>query len=199
MAFGISITRTDFTAAELRALAAKERDAPVVRRILAIAMALDGADRQTAAHACGMDRQTLRDWVHRYNDAGVAGLSNRTSPGRPPALDDAQMKTLAEWVETGPNIDTDGVVRWRCIDLKKKIKAEFNVDVHERTVGKFLARLEYARLSARPQHPKSDPEAQNDFKSTSPAWSKKASPRTPAPSRSKFGSKMKPGSASRGP
>ena len=46
------------------------------RRILALALMLDGVDRKTAAETCGMDRQTLRDWVHRYNAAGLAGLRN---------------------------------------------------------------------------------------------------------------------------
>jgi hypothetical protein len=28
-----------------------------------------------------MDRQTLRDWVHRYDAEGLAGLSNRRFSG----------------------------------------------------------------------------------------------------------------------
>jgi transposase len=197
MAHGIAITRKDHTAAELRALAGKEKDAQVVRRILAIAMALEGADRTTAAAACGMDRQTLRDWVHRYNDEGIAGLANRKAPGREPALNEEEMKTLAGWVEAGPTVETDGVVRWRCVDLQKKIKSTFDVDVHERTVGKLLAKLGYVRISVRPQHPKTDPEAQEIFKKTSPASSPNGSRRRLMASRSKSGSRMRPGSASR--
>jgi len=34
---------------------------------------LDGLDRKMAAETCGMNRQTLRDWVHRYNAEGLAG------------------------------------------------------------------------------------------------------------------------------
>ena len=61
----IAITRLDFTAAELRAAAVKCRDAQAARRMLALALVLEGVDRTTAAETCGMDRQTLRDWVHR--------------------------------------------------------------------------------------------------------------------------------------
>ena len=61
----------------------EERDAQAARRMLALALVLEGVDRKTAAETCGMDRQTLRDWVHRYNAEGLAGLTNRR--GRPPA------------------------------------------------------------------------------------------------------------------
>ena len=43
--------------------------------------------------------------------------------------------TLAEWVRAGPDLETDGVVRWRVVDLRQKIAREFNVELHERSVG----------------------------------------------------------------
>ena len=63
----VEIMRTDKSACDLRRAAAACRDAKAARRMLAIALILDGTDRKTAAENCGMDRQTLRDWVHRYN------------------------------------------------------------------------------------------------------------------------------------
>jgi transposase len=80
----IEITRRDLTARELRAASAKGRDAKVARRILAIALVLEGKDRRTAAETCGMDRQTLRDWVHRYNAQGrtIAGCTPHRPAGR---------------------------------------------------------------------------------------------------------------------
>ena len=80
----VEITQTELTPAQLRLVAGKTSDAPAARRMLAIALALEGVDRKTAADSCGMDRQTLRDWVHRYNAEGLAGLFNRRSPGGPP-------------------------------------------------------------------------------------------------------------------
>jgi transposase len=155
----IEITRKDLTARELRAASAKARDAKAARRMLAIALVLEGKDRKTAAETCGMDRQTLRDWVHRYNAEGLAGLKNRKAPGRPCRLTAAQKAELAALVEKGPDDDEDGVVRWRCADLKRRIEEIFSVKLHERTVGKQLKALGYVRLSVRPQHPKSDPQA----------------------------------------
>ena len=79
----IAVTRQEFSAQDLRVLAAATRDGAVVRRLLAIALILEGHSRAAAAGLNGMDRQTLRDWVHRYNDEGVSGLRSRIIPGRP--------------------------------------------------------------------------------------------------------------------
>ena len=164
---GIVITRRELTAVELRAAAGRTKDARASRRMLAIALVLEGADRATAAETCGMDRQTLRDWVHRYNAEGIAGLVNRTVPLRPRRLAPEQLAELAAWVEAGPDPARDGVVRWRHRDLQHRIAATFGVTLHERSVGKQLAALGFRRLSVRPQHPKSDPQAQAAFKKTS--------------------------------
>lgn len=109
----VAITRKDMSARELRAAAAKTADAKAARRKLAIALVLEGVDRKTAAESCGMDRQTLWDWVHRYNAEGLEGLSDRRSPGPTLRLSPAQKAELAQIVRKGPDPATDGVVRWR--------------------------------------------------------------------------------------
>lgn len=163
----IEITRSELTAGELRGAAAKSRDAPASRRMLALALVLEGVDRKTAAESCGMDRQTLRDWVHRYNAEGLGGLANRRGAPRPRRLDPGQVAALVSWLEAGPDPTVDGVVRWRRQDLRVRIASAFGVELHERTVGKYLAALGYRRLSVRPRHPKTDPEAQSAFKKVS--------------------------------
>jgi transposase len=166
----VSITRGGLSAADLRREAARSRDANAARRMLAIALVLDGHSREAAAEACGMDRQTLRDWVHRFNAEGLAGLVNRRAPGPAPLLSAEQEAAVDRWVEQGPELERDGVVRWRCCDLQERIGREFGVGLHERTVGKLLAKLRFRRLSVRPHHPQSDPAAQAAFKGASPNW-----------------------------
>lgn len=164
----VEIAREDLTPAQLRAAAGRAKDGRAARRMLAIALVLEGTDRTTAAETCGMDRQTLRDWVHRFNAEGLAGLINRRPPGPPARLSLDQKAELAALVEAGPDPERDGVVRWRRIDLKRRIETMFGVTMHERTVGKQLAALGFRRLSVRPQHPKADVGAQEAFKKTSP-------------------------------
>jgi transposase len=165
----IEITNLEYSAADLRRLASREKDGQVVRRLLALAMILDGHSRTEAAGMNGMDRQTLRDWVHRYNAAGLAGLVSRVGLGPAPLLNEAQMAQLRALVVNGPDPEIDKVVRWRCIDLREKIADVFSVSVHKRTVAKWLRELELTRLQPRPFHPKKDATAQEAFKKTSPA------------------------------
>jgi transposase len=157
----LGITRTDHTSAALRELSAKCPDGARVRRLLALALVLDGHLRSEAAALSGMDRQTLSDWVHRYNTAGVEGLKSRRNRGRAPALTEQQMAELRELVVNGPDPAKDGVVRWRCVDLRAEVARR---EVHVGTIGKWLNRLGLTRLQPRPYHPKKDAEAEATFK-----------------------------------
>src|SRR5919202_1090282 len=137
----VAVTRKELGAVEPRRQAGRCRDAKAARRMLALALVLEGSSRAEAARAAAMQRQTLRDWVHRYNAEGLAGLRNRTAPGRQPSLSPAQQAELAGWVEQGPDPERDGVVRWRRTDLRERIAQNFGVQLHERTVGKLLRKL----------------------------------------------------------
>ena len=183
----VAVTRKEPGAGDLRGEARRCRDGAASRRMLALALVLEGASRAEAARAAGMDRQTLRDWVHRYNAEGLAGLHDRPRPGRKPRLTPEQEAELAAAVERGPDPERDGVVRWRRVDLKALIETRFAVRLHERSVGKVLRRLGFARLSVRPEHPKADGAAQAAFKKASPSWSARRFPSAPAASRSRSG------------
>src|ERR1700750_484373 len=135
----VAVTRRELGAVELRREAGRCRDARAARRMLALA--LEGSSREDAARAAGMDRQTLRDWVHRYNAEGLDGLRDRRRPGPGPRLTPEQEAELEGVVERGPDPDRDGVVRWRRVDLKALIETRFAVRLHERSVGKVLHRL----------------------------------------------------------
>ena len=193
----ISITRTGLTAAELRGQAVRSKDSRTARRLLAIALVMDGHSRGAAAEVCGMDRQTLCDWIHRYNDHGVPGLADRSHPGPRPMLTTAQEAEVDTWVMQGPDLAADGVVRWRRIDLRNRIEARFGVSFHERSIGKLLRRLNFRRISVRPQHPESDEAEQEAFKKNSPNGSRPPSRSMRNSGRSNSGGKMKRASANR--
>ncbi len=160
--------RTDFTAAQLRRLAAATRNANQSRRLLSVAAVLDGMNRTEAARLGGMDRQTLRDWVHRFDERGPDGLTDNWSKGNPSRLSPDQQAELAQLVETGPDRALHGVVRWRRVDLQRLIAERFGVAYHERTVGKILKQLGFSHISARPRHPAQDARTIELFKKISP-------------------------------
>lgn len=194
----VAITRLELDAAGLRAAAARSKNTAASRRMLALALVLEGHSRTEAARSAGMDRQTLRDWVHRYNERGLAGLTNLPNTGAPPRkLTKAQEVTVAAWVRQGPTPERHKVVRWRLIDLRDEIARAFGVQMHERTVGKLMVRLRFSRVSARPRHPEQDVAAQEAHKKTLPLLSSRSFPNTRAASRSNSGGRTKPGSASK--
>ncbi len=167
MAAAVSLRRDD-PAAELRRLAATTRNANQSRRLLSLAAVLDGMNRTEAARIGGMDRQTLRDWVHRFNEHGPEGLLDDWSKGPAPRLSTEQRAEIAQLVETGPDRTVHGVVRWRRIDLQRVILGRFGVAYHERTIGKLLKTLGFSHISARPRHPAQDARTIEAFKQTSP-------------------------------
>lgn len=188
----VEITRSEYTGAELRAVSNRCSDGAQVRRILALAMVLEGRSRTEAAELNGMDRQTLRDWVHRYNTAGVRGLKSRRHPGRAPALSQQQRAELRDLVIQGPDPEVNGVVRWRCVDLQVEVARRFSIQVHENTIGRWLHELGLTRLQPRPYHPQKDPEAEAAFKKTLSVWSKPRCPRPQPAVPSKSGFRTKP-------
>ena len=107
----VPIVRHDHTPTELRAEAARSKQGSYARRVLALALVIEGSARKAAAETCGMDRQTLRDWVIRYNADGLAGLHDRPHAGGPARkLTDAQQSELAGWIRSGPTPGEDKVV-----------------------------------------------------------------------------------------
>jgi transposase len=140
--------REDYSAKELRALARRSTDVNQSRRLLSLAAVRDGMDRGSAAKIGGMDRQTLRDWVHRFNRSGPEGLIDNWTEGPKPRLSEEQLAQFAQIVEGGPDREKDGVVRY---------------------VGKLLHKLGFSHMSARPRHPAQDERIVEAFKNVWPA------------------------------
>ena len=100
--------REDYSAEAFAALARRSKDVNQSRRLLSLAGVRDGMDRGAAARIGGMDRQTLRDWVHRFNASGPRGLIDNWTEGPKPRLSAEQAAEFAQIVEAGPERDKDG-------------------------------------------------------------------------------------------
>ena len=132
--------------------------------MLAIANALDGMSREAAARAAGMDRQTLRDWVIRYNEHGLDGLVDQPRDGRPPKLDAQEKAALVELVLAGPDPEVSGISGFTRDDLVAICQERFGKSLHATSMERILRNLELSRQKARPSHPQKDPVAQAAFK-----------------------------------
>ncbi|MEM7621481.1 MAG: helix-turn-helix domain-containing protein, partial [Pseudomonadota bacterium] len=112
----ISIS-SEYTAEEVRGFAKSSTDVTQCRRLLAIAAIRDGASRSEAAKVGGVQLQTLRDWVMRFNKHGPDSLQDRKAPGASPKLGTDHQAALVQLLEDGPDLDKHGVVRWHLQDL----------------------------------------------------------------------------------
>ena len=156
--------RKDRTPAALRKLAKATADARIARRILAVANALDGMSREDAARAAGMDRQTLRDWVLRYNAHGIDGLADRWNGGRPPTFTADEQAEIVSIVLAGSDPETTGISAYTLEDLAHICKTRFGKRMHPWSLGRLLKRLGLSRQKTRPVHPETDPAAAAAFK-----------------------------------
>lgn len=162
MGQGLTI-RTDIEVDALRRHARLEADGRVAARLLAIANALSGMSRRVAAEAAGMDRQTLRDWVHRFNADGIAGLADRPRSGRRTRLGDGEQAVLKAMILRGPDPETDGVSAWRVADVCRLCRERFGVDYSEAGMLRLMKGLDLSHQKTRPRHPQSDPAARRAF------------------------------------
>ena len=170
--------RPDWDAKRVRAAAREATDADQVRRLLAIAAAYEGQDRAACAKIGAMDPQRRRDWVRRFNTTGPEGLIDRKPAGAARRLTPEQETELAALLEAGPDFERDGVVRWRCVDLRQLILTRWNIAYHERTIGKLRRRLGFRPISARPRPLGQDPAAIEGFKKTLPSVSARSRQRS---------------------
>lgn len=178
--------RKDYSGDDLRRLARASDDADQTRRLLALAIILDGGSRSDAAWTGGVGLQVIRDWVLRFNEGGPDALKTRKAPGKTPILTDDQRTQFAAAVEAGPRPYVDGIVRWRLVGLAQWAHEELGVSVSRQTLGRKMRAMGYAKMTARlsgfalqanalsangPQHYAQDEDAIDAFKKTSPTSS----------------------------
>jgi len=154
----------DYDAAWFRDQARRSKDAKQARRLLSLAAIRDGKSRREAAEIGGMDRQTLRDWVHRFNAQGVDGLLDRKAPGARFLLSPEQGDKIIDLLSRDPVPEEDGTVRWRLVDLCDYAQRSFGVKISIQAMSEFLNRRRHCLLTVRPRAHNQDPEAIEAFK-----------------------------------
>lgn len=174
--------RTDFDAAQVRAVARMSRDAAQTRRLLALAAIYDGARRSEAAKIGGVTVQIVRDWVVKFNAQGPVGLIDRKAPGQPSRLNDMHRTALSAVIESGPIPAVHGVVRWRIIDLCQWLWDTFQIPIAKQTLSRELRKMGFRKLSARPRHHEQRDGAVEHFKKASRRlWRRSRRPTASAP------------------
>lgn len=150
-----------------RASNAKQRD-----RLRAVELAIAGKPTLEVAAMLGRSRSFVQDWCYAYRDHGLEAVAPKRQPGRPTKLAPAQHAAFKRRVLDGPRED-DGVCTLRGRDFQRILEAEFGVSYQLSGVYELLHRLGFSVLVPRPQHRKSDPEAQQEWVDRAPFLSAK--------------------------
>ncbi len=178
---------------ELKALARKQKEPRMAVRIRAVYLALMGHTATEIAEILGYCRRTIQNWIYAYNHQGLPGLHEATGRGQKSRLNPDQLQWLRQRIDEGPSPE-DQVCVFHAGDLQRIIKERFGICYSIRSIQRLLRKLGYRYLKPRPEHPKGDPQARVAFKKKLVLCSE-TSKLTMLESVSKYGAKMKPGSA----
>jgi transposase len=181
---------------QLQQLADQEPRADLAKRLRTIVLAKRSYTAREIATCTGFSRRSVQEWVARYNREGLAGLKTRAGRGRKPPLTAEEADQLKQRLDAGPLPD-DGVCTLRGKDVQRILEREFGQLRSLNAVYGLLHRLGYSSLVPRPQHPQTDPAAQEEFKKNSASGSQRPK-RNILTADCKFFTKMKRDSASKG-
>jgi transposase len=169
---------------------AKQRD-----RLRVVQLAVAGEPCPTIMRMLGRSRGFVQRWAYAYRDGGLDAMAVKPQPGRPPILPAEQHAAFRQRVLEGPT-DQDGVCTLRGRDFQRILAEEFGVRYSLNGVYDLLHRLNLSVLLPRPQHRKSDPEAQQQWVDRAPFLSVSSSGNIPTRS-SPSGSRTRRGLDSR--
>ena len=161
-----SVTNPDYTVDSVYDLTNKSQDPRQVKRLLAVALRMSGQSPKEVADILRMSVQWVRNWTVRFNEGGPDALKDKPRSGRPAKLTDDESAAVRDMVEVGPDIETDGLTRWRLADLCREIRSRFGASLSKSTVHRRLKKAGYSHVSSRPIHPKADPAKQRVFRET---------------------------------
>ena len=145
-------------------LSKKEGHARTRQRFLALSHLQDGATITDVANYVKVSRSTVYDWINRLEKEGLDGLQEKGGRGATPKLAKEHHEAFKQSVLELQDSRIGGRIRGS--DVLDLMREKFGVDCSIDTVYRTLARVDLVWISGRSKHPKSDLQAQEDFKKT---------------------------------
>lgn len=125
----------------------KSREKRACYRAFCLLLILHGQRVSEVAEALGEHTRTIERWRKRFQDQGLDGLLDDTSPGRPSRLSDQAMASLARDIEAPPNRLGIAGERWCGKQLQQHLTEHYRIDLSLRQCQRLLKKL----------HPKENP------------------------------------------
>ena len=149
---------------ELRQQEKKEKSATVRTRLALVRLTLQQTPATVAAETLSLNPGQACKWIRRFNAHGPEGLRNKPRRPRRSRLKPELIEAFKARVRAGA-LKNDGVNVLRGKDFQRILQQEFQASCSLGGAYFILHRLGFSSLCPRPQHPSSDPAAQEEFKS----------------------------------
>ena len=171
--------KTSEKLARLKKEAEREGAYRVAKRLQAVLLNSKGSSSGELASILSAPRSRVSEWLANYEAYGVEGLLEGYRSGRPPLLDETQMRALYDIVESGPvayGLDS-GV--WTSRIISRVIEEEFGVGYHPGHVRKLLHQIGFSVQRPRRVLARADVEEQDRWhRKTFPNLKKKRKEKT---------------------
>ena len=145
-------------------LAKREGHARTRLRLIALEHLKEGKSCLEVAVMLKVSRISVRHWLNRFLREGIEGVKEKKRSGRKqvlPKQKEEEFRLEVEKLQEGRN---GGRIRVK--DIQVMLKEVFCCDYEIKSVYDLLNRLGMSWITARSQHPQSDPQQQEDFKKT---------------------------------
>ena len=171
--------KTSEKLARLKKEAEREGAYRVAKRLQAVLLNSKGSSSGELASILSAPRSRVSEWLANYEAYGVEGLLEGYRSGRPPLLDETQIRALYDIVESGPvayGLDS-GV--WTSRIISRVIEEEFGVGYHPGHVRKLLHQIGFSVQRPRRVLARADVEEQDRWhRKTFPNLKKKRKEKT---------------------
>jgi transposase len=152
---------------KLHSYARQKKYGKISSRLRAVAFCAQHETIEEISERLGYCRQTICDWIHRYNADGMDGLYDLPRPGQPKRLSPENESLFRQRITAGPT-NEDGVSAFTGKVLISILKNEFNAKYSLSGIYNLLQRLNLSSLLPRPRHEKNNLEAMDKWKEELP-------------------------------
>lgn len=136
-------------------------------RLHAVLLVAQGMSCPNVAELLGDSPRSVVNWVQRFEETGLAGLSEGERSGRPSRLSATQLAKVQSALRASPTKVGLSTHMWDGPTLSEYLKREMGVKLQVRQCQRLFRQLGFRLRKPRPQVAKADPFLQTAHKKTS--------------------------------
>jgi transposase len=136
-------------------------------RLHGVLLVAQGMTCPEVARLLGDAPRSVENWIHRFDQGGLAGLTEGARSGRPSRLNEQQVKEINRVLRAKPSDAGMRVNLWDGKTLSAWIDKTYGVHLGVRQCQRLFRRFEFRLRKPRPLLAKADPARQKKHKKNS--------------------------------